>query len=61
MSPNDDCPDNESFMRALGEYREQTWDTADFADLPTDVQCDIVERACRIQSANDRLREYLAA
>jgi hypothetical protein len=43
------------------EYREQTWDPAEFADLPTDVQCDIVERACRIQAANDRLNQLLAA
>jgi len=56
MTPNDD-----SFEQALNEYREQTWDPADFADLPTDVQSDIVARACRIQAANDRLKELLAA
>ena len=61
MSPNDVCPDDDSFARALHEYPEQTWDSAEFADLPTDVQCDIVERACRIQAANDRLKELLAA
>jgi hypothetical protein len=61
MSPNDVSPDDDSFERALREYREQTWDSAEFVDLPTDVQCDIVERASRIQAANDRLNELLAA
>jgi hypothetical protein len=32
------------------------WDPAEFADLPTNVQCDIVERACLIRAANDRLK-----
>jgi len=59
--PSDVCPDNDSFERALCEYREQTWDPTEFAELPTDVQCDIIERACRIQAANDRLKELLAA
>jgi len=61
MSPNDDCPNDDSFERALSEYRERSWCSDDFADLPTDVQCDIVERACRIQMANNRLQELLAA
>jgi hypothetical protein len=61
MSPNDVCPDDDSFEQALREYREQTWDPAEFADLPTNVQCDIVERASLIQAANDRLNELLAA
>jgi hypothetical protein len=61
MSPNDVCPDDDSFEQAFREYQEQTWDSAEFADLPTNVQCDIVERACRIQAANDRLKELLAA
>ena len=61
MSPNDVCPDNDSFEQAFREYREQTWDPAEFADLPTNVQCDIVQRACRIEAANDRLKELLAA
>jgi len=39
MTLNDGCPDNESFIQTLSEYREQTSDTTDFADLPTDVQC----------------------
>jgi hypothetical protein len=54
-------PDDDSFERALCEYREQTWDPAEFADLPTDVQCDIVQRACRIQAASDRRNQLLAA
>lgn len=61
MPPNDVCPENDSFERALCEYREQTWDPTEFVELPTDVQCDIIERACRIQAANDRLKELLAA
>jgi hypothetical protein len=61
MPPNDDCPDDSCFERALQEYREQTWDPADFADLPTDVQCDIIGRACRIRAANDRLKELIQA
>jgi hypothetical protein len=61
MSPNDVYPDADSFGQALREYREQTWDPAEFADLPTEVQCDIVERASRIRAANDRLNEQLAA
>jgi hypothetical protein len=61
MPPNDVYPDDDSFEQALREYREQTWDPAEFADLPTEVQCDIVERASRIQAASDRLNEILAA
>jgi len=61
MPPNDECPTNDSFEQALREYREQTWDSSEFADMPTDVQCDIVERACRIQATNDRLKELMAA
>jgi len=61
MTPNDNCPDDDSFNLALREYRQQASDPADFADLPTDVQCDIVERACRIKSANDRLQGDVAA
>jgi hypothetical protein len=61
MPPNNVYPDDDSFDRAFCEYREQTWDPTEFADLPTNVQCDIVERASRIQAANDRLNELLAA
>jgi hypothetical protein len=61
MPPNDVYPDDDSFNQALHEYREQTWDPAEFADLPTNVQCDIVERAYRIQAANDRFDDLLAA
>jgi len=61
MPPNDVYPDDDSFEQALREYHEQTWDPAEFADLPTNVQSDIVERACQIQAANDRLNESLAA
>jgi hypothetical protein len=63
MPPNDErsVPDNDSFQQALCEYRERTWCPDDFADLPTDVQCDIVERASRIQAASDRLNGLMAA
>jgi hypothetical protein len=61
MPPNDVYLDDDSFEQALREYHEQTWDPAEFGDLPTNVQSDIVERACQIQAANDRLNESLAA
>lgn len=61
MPPHDDCPTDSVFEQALQEYREQTWDPADFAELPTDVQCDIIERACQIQAATDRLNDFLEA
>jgi hypothetical protein len=61
MPPNDDCLEDDSFERALWEYREKTWNPAEFADLPTNVQRDIVERACQIQAANDRLDELIQA
>jgi len=57
MPPNDGFPNTDSFERALSQYREQTWDPADFADLPTDVQREIVERACLIHAADERLKE----
>ena len=60
MSPHDDCLDPDSFERALQEYRENSWCSDDFADLPTGVQCGIIERACQIQKATDRLNEFLA-
>jgi hypothetical protein len=44
MLPNDDYPDDDSFERALDEYRERSRCPDDFADLPTEVQCDIIER-----------------
>jgi hypothetical protein len=61
MPPNDDCPDDDSFEQALREYRERSWCPDEFADLSTDVQCDIIERACQIQAANDRLNELIQA
>jgi hypothetical protein len=61
MPPNDDCPGDDSFEQALREYRERSWCPDEFADLSTDVQCDIIERACQIQAANDRLNELIQA
>lgn len=61
MPPNDDCPDDDSFEQALREYRERSWCPDEFADLSTDVRCDIIERACQIQAANDRLNELIQA
>ena len=52
---------NELFEQALHEYRERSWCPDDFADLPTDVQDGIMERACQIQAANDRLEELIQA
>ena len=61
MSRNDDYFDDDAFDQALSEYHERTWDPADFADLPTDVQSEIVERAIQLRAANDRLRDLRAA
>jgi hypothetical protein len=61
MPPNDDCPNDSFLERALCEYRERSWCSDDFADLPTDVQCDIIERACEIQAADGRLNEWIQA
>ena len=61
MSPNDDYFDDDAFDQALSEYHERTWDPAVFADLPTDVQSEIVERAIQLRAANDRLRDLRAA
>ena len=54
-------PDDDSFERALREYRERSWCPDDFADLPTETQDSIVERACQIQEADDRLKEFIQA
>ena len=59
-SPHDACLYADCFQRALGEYRESSWCTDDFADLPTEVQRVIIERACQIQEATDRLNEVFA-
>lgn len=59
-SPHDDCLDADCFERALREYRESSWCPDDFADLPTVVQRGIIERACRIQEATNRLNEVYA-
>ena len=61
MPPSDDYPDDNSFERALDEYRERSWCPDDFADLPTEVQTAIVERACQIQAANDRFNDLRLA
>ena len=60
-SPHDDCLNADCFQRALHEYRESSWCTDDdFVDLPTEVQRGIIERACQIQEATDRLNEAFA-
>jgi len=61
MSPNDDYFDDDAFDQALSEYHERTWDAAYYADLPSDVQSEIVERAIQLRAANDRLRDLRAA
>ena len=61
MSPFDDNPNDDSLEQALREYRERSWCPDEFADLPTDVQCDIIERACQIQASADRLNLVQAA
>jgi hypothetical protein len=52
---------DECFEQALREYREGSWCPDDFADLPTETQHSIVERACQIQEADDRLKELIQA
>ena len=59
-SPHDDCLNADCFQRALNEYRESSWCSDDFADLPTEVQRGIIERACQIQEVTDRLNEVFA-
>jgi hypothetical protein len=49
------------FEQALREYRERSWCPDDFADLPTASQHSIVERACQIQEADDRLKDLIQA
>ncbi|MFZ0861542.1 MAG: hypothetical protein WB781_12490 [Candidatus Sulfotelmatobacter sp.] len=38
------------FERALAEYRELTGDVQDFADLPIEVQSEILRRAHHIKA-----------
>lgn len=59
-SNHGDCLHADCFQRALNEYRESSWCPDDFADLPTEVQHDIIERAYQIQAGTDRLNEVFA-
>jgi hypothetical protein len=43
--------DTEYLARALREYREASWDEADFADLPDHVQHAILHRAQQLKTA----------
>ena len=43
------------FERALREYRESSWCPDEFAELSTDVQHGITERAIQIQEADERM------
>jgi hypothetical protein len=43
-----------SFKRALAQYRELTGDLQDFADLPVEVQSEIVRRARHIKADQER-------
>lgn len=52
---------NECFEQALQEYRERSWYPDEYADLPTDVQDDIMKRAWQIQAADNRLNELAQA
>ena len=42
------------FERALAEYRESTGDLQDFADLPIEVQSEILRRAHHIKADLER-------
>jgi hypothetical protein len=52
---------NECLEQALREYRERSRHPDDFADLPPKVQANILEGACQIQPADDRLKELTQA
>ena len=43
--------DDSTFIaQALQEYRESSWDDAEFADLPNEVQHAILRRAHQLES-----------
>lgn len=41
--------DSKYFTKALYEYQEATWDDADFAELPHEVQSEILQRAQQLK------------
>ena len=45
--------DSTYLEQALQEYRERSWDDADFADLPEDVQHVILHRAQQLKSSSE--------
>lgn len=49
--------DDSSFLdKALQEYREATWDDADFPDLPRETQLMILGRAQQLKDSSSRER-----
>jgi len=46
--------DEAFFERALAEYRESTGDLLDFAELPIEVQSEILRRAHHIKADLER-------
>jgi hypothetical protein len=47
-------PDDIHFAEALSEYRDQSADDQDFADLPAEVQHAIIKRAQQIKADHER-------
>lgn len=45
--------DDQYFAQALGEYREASGDTREFAELPNDVQHTILQRAHQLKQRAD--------
>ena len=48
--------EDETFERALLEYRVRNWDPTEFCDLPANIQQQIRKRAHQLQEAEDRLK-----
>ena len=48
--------DSTYLEQALQEYRERSWDDADFADLADEVQRAILHRAQQLKSSSEEER-----
>lgn len=46
--------DTEYFAQALAEYRQANEDLREFADLPTDIQQEILRRAQRLKPIKEQ-------
>ena len=52
---------DDTFERALTEYRVRHWDTTEFRDLPENIQQQIRDRACQLAEAEERLNARIHA